>query len=126
MKEHSGTGLAGDHRVKVIIQEVESNRYLSGNGQWVNSATIAEDFITILQAYTFAKNYTSGPFRVVLHDEDYSKDILEGVGVDTAGGVAYALQPVAAVAPAPRVARNRPQRLVNFGPRYYDLRNYRN
>jgi hypothetical protein len=68
--------------VKVIIQNPETRRYLSANGRWVATEDDARDFVSLLPAYHFARNHTSGRFRVMLYcDEDnYRTTIAEGTG----------------------------------------------
>jgi len=68
--------------MKVIIQDAETKRYLSTNGRWVAAENDAQDFMSLLPAYNFAKNFTSGRFEVVLYspDDNYRTSIIEGEG----------------------------------------------
>ena len=68
--------------MKVIVQDICSKEYLSEDGQWVTSTAQAMDFSTLLRAYHFARENTSGRFQVLLYCEEdqYSACIIEGEG----------------------------------------------
>jgi hypothetical protein len=68
--------------MKVIIQDICSKEYLSEDGQWVSARAQARDFLTLLRAYHFGCENTSGRFQVLLYceEDDYSACIIEGVG----------------------------------------------
>ena len=77
-----GTKAAESIDVKVIIKDLETKRYLSANGRWVTAERDAQDFVSILPAYNFAKNFMSRRFEVVLYcaDDDYRATIITGEG----------------------------------------------
>lgn len=75
--------------MKVIIQDAKTKRYFSANGRWVASETDAKDFRSLMRAYHFAKQFTSGRFEVMLYcpDDDCRTSIIEteGAGMDGVG-----------------------------------------
>jgi hypothetical protein len=76
--------------MKVLIKEIDSDRYLSVNGQWVTAADHAKDFLALIPAYNFAKQNTSARFQVVLYcsEDNYRQGIIEGKGEAVSGAVA--------------------------------------
>jgi hypothetical protein len=68
--------------MRVIIQDLDTKKFLSADGRWVVNKAEARDFQTLLRAYHFAKENTAGNFEVMLHcpDDDYSAGIVSGVG----------------------------------------------
>jgi hypothetical protein len=82
--------------MKVIIQDTKTKAYLSADGRWVANIAEAQDFLTLLRAYHFAKEATSRNFEVLLHcpEDDYSAGIINGVGTGNleAANVAAAIE----------------------------------
>jgi hypothetical protein len=76
--------------MKVIVQDLETGRYLSADGRWVADRTNARDFGTLLRAYHFAKDNTSKHFQVLLHstDDEYCSCIIDGMGLASANAEA--------------------------------------
>jgi len=68
--------------MKVIVQDLETGAYLSGDGGWVATEAEARDFLTLMRAYVFARDNTCKRFRILLHcpDDLYSATIIAGVG----------------------------------------------
>ncbi len=69
--------------MKVIIQDAKTKRYFSANGRWVIAENDARDFTSLIQAYNFARRFTSRRFAVVLFspDDNYRASIIEGEGI---------------------------------------------
>jgi hypothetical protein len=74
--------------MKVIIQDAKTKRFFSDDGRWVADEEDAKDFISLMRAYHFAKQFTSGRFEVLLYcpDDNYRKSMIEGEG---AGGESF-------------------------------------
>jgi hypothetical protein len=75
--------------VIVLLQDVQTGRYLSDDGQWVMRPAEAHNFFTSVAAYGAGRTKSSGAFRVVFHfpDVGYSINVLEGKGSASIGGV---------------------------------------
>jgi hypothetical protein len=69
--------------VKVIVQDLETMRFLSPDGRWVADREDARDFFSLLPAYYFARDNTSRHFQVVLYcpEDHFCASIIAGKGV---------------------------------------------
>jgi len=69
--------------MKVIVQDLRSKAYLATDGRWVMEKPDAADFHSLLRAYHFARNSTSGTFQVLLYspEDGYCAGIVTGVGI---------------------------------------------
>jgi hypothetical protein len=69
--------------VKVIVQDLETMRFLSPDGRWVADREDARDFYSLLPAYYFARDNTSRHFQVVLFcpEDHFCASIIAGKGV---------------------------------------------
>jgi hypothetical protein len=69
--------------VKVIVQDLESMRFLSPDGRWVADREDARDFFSLLPAYYFARDNTSRHFQVVLYcpEDHFCASIIAGKGI---------------------------------------------
>jgi hypothetical protein len=69
--------------VKVIVQDLETMRFLSGDGRWVADREDARDFYSLLPAYYFARDNTSRHFQVVLYcpEDHFCASIIAGKGI---------------------------------------------
>jgi hypothetical protein len=69
--------------VKVIVQDLETMRFLSADGRWVDEREDARDFFSLLPAYYFARDNTSRHFQVVLYcpEDHFCASIIAGKGV---------------------------------------------
>jgi hypothetical protein len=73
--------------VKVIVQDLETMRFLSPDGRWVADRENARDFFSLLPAYYFARDNTSRHFQVVLYcpEDHFCASIIAGKGIAQAG-----------------------------------------
>jgi hypothetical protein len=53
--------------MRILVQDIESNKYLTREGEWTTAPTEARDFPITTLAYDVAKHVTSGRFGVILH-----------------------------------------------------------
>jgi hypothetical protein len=69
--------------VKVIVQDLETMRFLSRDGRWVADRDDARDFFSLLPAYYFARDHTSRHFQVVLYcpEDHFCASIIAGKGI---------------------------------------------
>jgi hypothetical protein len=69
--------------MKVIVLNLHTKEYLAANGAWVADKAGANDFLTLLRAYHFARINTSRGFEVLLHclEDDYCASIITGIGI---------------------------------------------
>jgi hypothetical protein len=69
--------------VKVIVQDLETMRFLSADGRWVADREVARDFYSLLPAYYFARDNTSRHFQVVLYcpEDHFCASIIAGKGI---------------------------------------------
>jgi hypothetical protein len=69
--------------VKVIVQDLETMRFLAGDGRWVAGRDDARDFYSLLPAYYFARDHTSRHFQVVLYcpEDHFCASIIAGKGI---------------------------------------------
>ena len=69
--------------MKVIVQNLHTKEYLAADGRWVADMADANDFLTLLRAYHFARIHTSRGFEVLLYcpEDDYSAGIITGIGI---------------------------------------------
>jgi hypothetical protein len=74
--------------MKVLIQNVQNQQYVSSRGGWTPDLAEADDFTVTTLAYHFARQMTSGPFRVLLHIPETNESIkfMDGVGRATVHG----------------------------------------
>jgi hypothetical protein len=72
--------------MKVIVQDLETMRFLSTDGRWVDDREDARDFFSLLPAYYFARDNTSRHFQVVLYcpEDHFCASIIAGKGVAAA------------------------------------------
>jgi hypothetical protein len=118
--------------MKVIIQDLETNRYFAPSGRWVMAPDAAENFYSILPAYHFAKQNVSGRFKVILYcaDDQYSKSIIEGVGQDVGEEISELATPYTPVKAAatfnPRKALAKPSGVIQIPIHFGADRSYLN
>jgi hypothetical protein len=69
--------------VKVIVQDLESMRFLAADNRWVADRDSARDFFSLLPAYYFARDHTSRHFQIVLYcpEDHFCASIIAGKGV---------------------------------------------
>jgi hypothetical protein len=69
--------------VKVIVQDLETMRFLTADNRWVDDRDDARDFFSLLPAYYFARDHTSRHFQIVLYcpDDHFCASIIAGKGV---------------------------------------------
>ncbi len=69
--------------MKVIVQDLETMRFLSPDGRWVADREDARDFFSLLPAYYFARDNTSRHFQVVLYcpEDHFCASIIAGKGI---------------------------------------------
>jgi hypothetical protein len=105
--------------MKVIVQDLETGRYLSADGRWVAARTNARDFGTLLRAYHFAKDNTSKHFQVLLHstDDEYCSCIIDGVGMASSNSEAVAAATKESATSFRQPASTRPRNFWNYSKR---------
>jgi hypothetical protein len=66
----------------VLLQDVQTAKYLATDGCWVAAAADARNFHASVLACDAGRTSVSGPFRVVFHfaDVKYSINVMNGVG----------------------------------------------
>ncbi len=76
--------------MKVLVQNLKSQLYLSPRGDWTDKVAQADDFIVTTLAYNVARQKTSGPFQVILHIHETQESItfMQGVGRAAVAGEA--------------------------------------
>jgi hypothetical protein len=69
--------------VKVLIQDLETLRFLAPNGRWVLDREAARDFFSLLPAYYYAREHTASHFQVLLYcpEDNFSASIIAGTGI---------------------------------------------
>ena len=99
--------------MKVIVQDLETMRFLSGDGRWVADRDDARDFYSLLPAYYWARDHTSRHFQVVLYcpEDHFCASIIAGKGVAPAvakpgGAQAVAVKVIGKTAKTRSRARN--------------------
>ena len=68
--------------MRILIQNVESRKYLAGARKCVAAVRQAKDFAAPVLAFEVGKNLIAGKFRVVLHFPESGQivDFMEGTG----------------------------------------------
>ncbi len=69
--------------MKILIQDLETMRFLGADGQWVNGREEARDFHSLLPAYYHGRDHTSRRFQVLLYspEDNFCTSIIAGVGI---------------------------------------------
>lgn len=69
--------------MKVLIQDLETLRFLAPNGCWVLDREAARDFLSLLPAYYYAREHTARHFQVLLYcpEDNFSASIIAGTGI---------------------------------------------
>ncbi len=69
--------------MKVIVQDLETMRFLAAGDCWVANRDDARDFFSLLPAYYFARDHTSRRFQIVLYcpEDHFCASIIAGKGI---------------------------------------------
>jgi hypothetical protein len=69
--------------MKILVQDLETCRFLSVNGSWVAEKDAARDFHSLLPAYQYARDFTSRRFQVLLYcpDDRFCVSMIAGEGI---------------------------------------------
>jgi hypothetical protein len=69
--------------VKILIQNIESRKFLCGSGRWSSDCREAESFLSATHALYVAKMEAVGSFQIVLYSPTYFrlKPILKHEGL---------------------------------------------
>ena len=67
--------MADFYIMRVVIQDIESQKYLARNGSWTPAARDAEDFRFSPSAYATAGRRNARQIRVILYFEDLDYSI---------------------------------------------------
>jgi len=71
--------------MKVLIQNAETEHYLTPGADWTHAPTLAKAFETPPTAFGYAESQIAGPFNIVLYfpHEDLTVSVMEGKGRGT-------------------------------------------
>ena len=69
--------------MKILIQDLETLRFLGTDGRWVPSKDDARDFHSLLPAFYHGRDFTSRRFQVLLYsaEDNFCTSIIAGVGM---------------------------------------------
>ena len=80
------SAVAYRHRVKILIQDSRTRKFVSGKGEWTSEPANGEDFITASHAIFVARTEQIGDFKIVLYSTrfNYSLPVIRSQELETA------------------------------------------